>query len=347
MTSIPAQAMKSFFRLASVVVITAVAVTAHAQAPIRVGASLSQTGSFGALGQNQLRGYQLCINHANEKGGVLGRKLELIVEDDQSQAKTAVGIYERLITQVKVDAVLSPYSSPITDAVAELTEKHRMLMVSAAAASTSIFKKGRRYIFMVASPAEAYLSGLIEMASAQGLKTIAILYEDTLFPRSIAQGAVDLAKRRGLQVVHFEAYGKGSSEFASILGRIRAKNPDVLGGATYFEDAIAIARHAKELDVNPKMLGLTSGVDLPKFYEVLGRSAEFIYGGSKWEVELAATRAGGLIPMARQYPGAHEFVEAHRKAFPGADDPTYHTAEGYAACHILLETVRRAGSLHT
>jgi len=200
---------------------------------------------------------------------------------------------------------------------------------------------------MVAAPAEAYLSGLIEMASARGLKTIAILYEDTLFPRSIAQGAVELAKRRGLQVVHFEAYAKGSNEFASILGRVRAKNPDVLGGATYFEDAIAITRHAKELDVNPKMLGLTSGVDLPKFYEVLGRSAEFIYGGSKWEVELAATRAGGLIPLARQYPGAHEFVEAHRKVFPGADDPTYHTAEGYAACQILLEAVKRAGSLNS
>ena len=52
------------------------------------------------------------------------------------------------------------------------------------------------------------------------------------------------------------------------------------------------------------------------------RSAEFIYGGSKWEVELASTRAGGLVPMARQYPGAREFVEAHRKGFPGADDPT-------------------------
>ena len=74
---------------------------AQAQQPIRIGASLSQTGSFAALGQNQLRGYQLCIKHANEKGGVLGRKIELIVEDDQSQAATAVGIYEKLITQWK------------------------------------------------------------------------------------------------------------------------------------------------------------------------------------------------------------------------------------------------------
>ena len=107
------------------------ATTADAQQPLRIGASLSQTGSFAALGQNQLRGYQLCIKHANEKGGVLGRKLELFVEDDQSKAATAVGIYEKLITQDKVDAILGPYSSPITEAVANVNEKYQMPMVAA------------------------------------------------------------------------------------------------------------------------------------------------------------------------------------------------------------------------
>ena len=103
------------FGLAGVVLAASIAVTAHAQTPIRVGASLSLTGSFANLGQNQLRGYQLCVKHANEKGGVLGRKLELVFEDDQSQAPVAVRIYEKLITQDKVDAILGPYSSPITD----------------------------------------------------------------------------------------------------------------------------------------------------------------------------------------------------------------------------------------
>jgi branched-chain amino acid transport system substrate-binding protein len=70
----------------------------EAQPPIRIGASASKTGTYAALGQNQLRGYQLCVKHTNEKGGLLGRKLELLVEDDQSQPATAVRIYERLIT---------------------------------------------------------------------------------------------------------------------------------------------------------------------------------------------------------------------------------------------------------
>jgi branched-chain amino acid transport system substrate-binding protein len=82
----------------------------EAQASIRIGASVSQTGSFAALGQNQLRGYQLCVNQANEEGGVLGRKIEPLVNDDESKAATAVATYEKLIGQDKVDAILGPYS---------------------------------------------------------------------------------------------------------------------------------------------------------------------------------------------------------------------------------------------
>src|SRR5713226_6376910 len=93
------------------VLLGALATTGDAQQPLRIGASLSQTGSFAALGQNQLRGYQLCVKHANDKGGVLGRKLELIVEDDESKGPSAAAIYEKLIAQTKVDAVLGPYSS--------------------------------------------------------------------------------------------------------------------------------------------------------------------------------------------------------------------------------------------
>ena len=84
----------------------ALAPVAEAQPPIRIGASLSQTGAGAAIGQDQLRGYQLCVKHLNDKGGVLGRKLELVVYDDGSDPATAVRLYEKLITQDKVDLVL-------------------------------------------------------------------------------------------------------------------------------------------------------------------------------------------------------------------------------------------------
>ncbi len=141
-----------------------------------------------------------------------------------------------------------------------------------------------------------------------------------------------------------EGYSKGTTDFAPILNRVRAANLDVLAAATYFEDAVAISRQLKAANVSPKMFGVTVGGDLPKFYETLGRTAEFIYGASQWEPELVTLRAGGLIPIARQYPGALEFVGAHRKEFPGAD-LSYHSAGGYGGCEIFVEAIRRAGSL--
>ena len=105
---------------------------------------------------------------------------------------------------------------------------------------------------------------------------------------------------------------------------------------------MAITRRMKALDVSPRMVGFTAGpAALLKFYEVLGRDAEFVYVASPWLPELVEVRAGGLIPIARQYPGAREFVESSKKEFPGVSPP----APGYAACQILVEAIRRVGSL--
>ncbi|MEK7387110.1 MAG: amino acid ABC transporter substrate-binding protein, partial [candidate division NC10 bacterium] len=307
---------------------------AEAQPPVRIGASASKTGAYAALGQNQLRGYQLCVKHTNEKGGVLGRKLELVVEDDQSQSATAVRIYERLITQEKVDFVLGPYGSPMTVPVINLTEKYRMPMVAATLGTTSIFREGRKFIFMVYSPGEVYLEGFVELAARNGLKTIALIGEDSIFPHAVVKGASELAKKRGLQVVFAETYPKGTTDFSAILTRVRATTPDAFGAATYFEDAVAVTRQMKELNLNPKMYAATIGVGQPEFYKRLERTAEFVYGPSQWEPEFVTIRAGGLIPIARQYPGAREFVEAHHREYPGAD-LSYQTAAGYAGCQVL------------
>jgi branched-chain amino acid transport system substrate-binding protein len=315
-----------------------------AQPPIRIGASVSQTGAYALVSQNQLRGYQLCVKHTNEKGGVLGRGLELYVEDDSSESATAARTYEKLITQNKVDAVLGPYSSPITEAVADVTEKHRMAMVAPGASATSIFRKGRKFIFMQASPGETRFEGLIDIAAKRALKTIAVINEDTLGSKALAQGALELAKKRGLSVVLVEAYPRGTTDFSAILTKVRAANPDVLAAGTTFEDAVAITRQLRELGVSPKMFGVTPGGEPPQFYDILGRGAEFVYGTSQWEPELVTLRAGGLIPIARQYPGAREFVASHRKEFPGAE-LSYHSAGGYGACQVLMEAIRRAGSL--
>src|SRR5262247_2904882 len=305
---------------------------AFAQGPIRIGASLSLTGTYAEPASFQSGGYKLCERDLNAKGGLLGRKVEMVVYDDQSQPATGVRLYEKLITEDKVDAVMGPYSSAISEAVANVTEKYKKVMVAPLAATTSIFKKGRKYAFMVISPAEVYLEGLVDLAAKRGLKTIAIVNEDTLFPKTAAVGTAELAKKKGLQIVLQEAYPKGNTDFSALLTKIKAANPDVIAAGTYFDDAVAITRQMKELNVNPKMFGVTVGGDLPEFYDLLKQNAEYVYGASQWEPTLA-------------YPGQREFLEAYKRKFNR--EPSYHAAAGHAGCVVYLEAVKRAGSIES
>src|SRR5207248_4306894 len=139
-----------------------------------------------------------------------------------------------------------------------------------------------------------YFEGLLDIATKRGLKTLAVINEDTLFPKAAAIGTATLAKRKGLQLVLQEAYPKGNTDFSALLTKIKAVNPDVLAAATYFDDAVALTRQTKELNVNPKMYGVTVGGDLPEFYDVLKSAAEYVYGVTQWEPVL-------------NYPGNQEF----------------------------------------
>jgi branched-chain amino acid transport system substrate-binding protein len=327
--------MTSWKRLAPValagVVFASLPLPVAAQTPIKIGASMSVTGTYAKPGTYQKQGYDVCIDELNAKGGILGRKVELVIYDDQSTPATAVRLYEKLITEDKVDAVMGPYSSAVSEAVANVTEKYKKVMVAPLAATTSIFKKGRKYIFMVITPAENYLDGLIDMAAKRGLKTVAIIHEDTLFPKASAAGTAEAAKKKGMQVVLQEAYPKGNTDFSALLVKIKAANPDVIAAGTYFDDAVAITRQMKELNVNPKMFGLTVGGDLPEFYDLLKQNADYVYGSTQWDESLP-------------YPGQKEFLAAYKAKFKG-QEPSYHTAAGYAGCLIYAEAVKRAGTL--
>ena len=303
---------------------------AEAQRVIRIGASISMTGTYAKPGTYGREGYVLCQKHVNDRGGLLNRQVEMVFYDDRSDPQTGVRLYEKLISEDRVDAVMGPYSSAITEAAVNVTEKYKKLMLAPLASTTSIWEKGRRYVVMVVSPAEVFLEGLLDMAAKNGLKTVAFINEDTLFPKASIKGAVEQARKRGLEVVFQEAYPKGHTDFSALLLKIKAARPDVLGAATYFDDVVAITRQMKELDVNVKMFGSTVGGDLPEYYKLLGKTAEFVYGSSQWEPSLP-------------YPGAREFVEAYEREF--SRPPSYHSAAAYAGCQIFADAARRVGSL--
>jgi branched-chain amino acid transport system substrate-binding protein len=303
-----------------------------AQQSLRIGVSLSITGKqYSVQGGYGREGYLLCQKDVNAQGGVLRRSIEFVIYDDGSDEKTAARNYEKLITEDKVDAVLGPYGSAITEAVADVTEKHRKLMIAPMAATTSIWEKGRRYLIMMLAPVEGLSEGLLDLAARNGLKTVAVIKLDGLVANAAANGASELAKTKGLQLVFSETYPNGTTNFSGILSKVKATKPDVLMAASIrLEDLVAITRQARELDLNVSMLSSVPYGLLPDYYKQLGKDAEFVYSGSFWETSLP-------------YPGNQEFVTAYEKEFKRA--PAVQSAGAYAACRLLTETVQRIGSL--
>ena len=301
-----------------------------AQQTMRIGASTSITGRDNVQGGYVRDGYALCEQQVNGKGGVLGRPIEFLIRDDGSDPKTAVGIYEQLITQDKVDAVMGPYGSAVTEAVADVTEKYHKLMVAPAAGSTSIWEKGRKYLVMVLSPLETSTAGTIDLATRNGLKTIAVINVDTLPAKAVANGALDLARKKGLQVVLHESYPAGTTDFSDLLGKVKAANPDVLVVNYTPAEVIAMTRQMSELGVHVKMLSATPGGGFPEYSKALGKTAELVFAGSYWDPELA-------------YPGNQAFVAAYQKEFKR--DPSFLSSASYAGCQLFVEGVRRAGTL--
>src|SRR5262245_30130485 len=162
-----------------------------AQTPIRIGAALSATGNYSVQGGYQREGYLLCQKHVNSQGGVLGRPIEFVIYDDASDEKTVVRLYEKLITEDKVDAVLGPYGSQLTEVAADVNERHHKLMIAPTAASTLIWEKGRRYLIMMLSPVESLPEGLLDLAARNGLKRLAVIKLDGLVANAWTKGTVE------------------------------------------------------------------------------------------------------------------------------------------------------------
>ncbi len=297
--------------------------------PIRIGATMSETGAYATQGIPARNGYLLCQEHVNAEGGLLGRPIQFIIHDDESDSERAPALYEQLIEEEGVDAIMGPYGSTLTEAVAPVTERHGQVHISPLAATTSIWEQGREYLFMVLPPAELFLAGLIDMAAEAGYERVAVIHEDVLFPGAAAQGAVDLAQEMGMEVVLYSSYPSGTDDFSSLLDEVEAGEVEVLAmAASALDDFAQVVRQMKEADVNVQMFG-TSGA-VVEFQEALGDDAEYVFGLSAWEPSLPN-------------PGNEAFVQAFEEAYGQA--PSFHAAGGYGSCQLFVEAVEAAGSL--
>jgi branched-chain amino acid transport system substrate-binding protein len=298
---------------------------------IAIGAAVSTTGSNGRTGLYQQEAYLLWEEQKNASGGLLGRPVRMVLYDDQSDPATGARLYERLLTEDQVDLILGPYSSSVTQAVAQVTERAGQPMLAAGASASDIWERGYQYVFGVYSVAEDYFKSIIvDIAPEQGYKTAAIIYEDTLFPTSTASGAAAHCEAAGIEVVVNEKYPAKATDVSSVLTRVREANPDMLIGGSYLPDAVLITRQSKELGVNAKLFAFSVGAAQPDFVESLGDDANYVLGPSMWEPQIES-------------PGNAEFVAAYKGKFNR--EPDYHSAAGYAACQVLEAAVTQVGGL--
>jgi branched-chain amino acid transport system substrate-binding protein len=261
---------------------------------------------------------------------LLGRGVELVYYDDQSSPETSARLYERLITQDKVDLLLGPYGSDITMAASTVAEQHNFPMVATGAASGDIWTRGYRNIFGVDAEADHYMDLLIESAAGAGLKTIALVYGDSDFPRHVADGVRVQAAKHNMELVFEAEYVPEAADYPALAKAIKAAHPDLVIGGTYLDDSIALVRAAKAADLSPKAFAFTVGPALKKFVDELGPDANGMLGIVAW-------MRSGAIPMAMDFSYRYKEKFGH--------NASYVAALGYGGAQVLEAAVRLAGSL--
>lgn len=325
--------MKRFLRIVLCVALVAAPLLTALPATARdilVGASVALTGKYSRTGQEQLDGIKMWVHDVNAHGGLLGRKVKLVYYDDESKPDTGAKLYEKLITDDKVDLLLGPYSSAVTLAASTVAEKHHFPMVSSGASSSKIWSRGYKNVFGLYTLGTTYMNQILQFAKSKGLKRVALIYADTAFPRNVAKGVKITAKRLGMQIVFEEEYGKATTDFAAMIQKMRLERPDVVIGGSYLPDSTAFIRQAKENRLYAKIFAFAVGPGLPDFGKNLGSDAEGVMGNTQWEPTL-------------KIPGAKRFAEEYARQF--GHMPGYHAAGGYGAGQVLEAAVKRAGSL--
>lgn len=297
--------------------------------PILVGTSVSLSGSYAASALYSLEGYKLWVEQVNKRGGLLGRPVKLIYYDDKSDANTGVQLYEKLITADKVDLIVGPYSSGVTSAVSTVAEKHKMAMLGPEAADVKIYSRGYKYNFQGQTQAGKYMLGALVLAKANGYKTLAMLAEDTAFPKAVSEEVAKIAGSYGLTVVFNETYPKGASDFSALLTKVKQLKPDVIFANSYLPDSQGIIRQAREQEVNAKLFAVAVGAAEPEFGN-LGSTADYVFGATQWAANMK-TR------------GNAEFVQAYKQMF--GRDPDYHSASNFGAMEVVEAAVKKAGSI--
>ncbi|MGE0037538.1 MAG: amino acid ABC transporter substrate-binding protein [Xanthobacteraceae bacterium] len=234
--------------------------TVRAADPIKVGFSMALTGAVAPNGKQNLLALEIWRDDVNAKGGLLGRPVELVYYDDQSNPNLVPGIYTKLISVDKVDLLLGPYATNMVAPAMPVLMQNNKMTISLLGINVNRQFNYPRYFSMVPGGDEgtlAFSRGWFELAAAQKPKpsTVAIVSADAEFGKTACDGARESAKKNGFKVVYDKSYPPGNADMVPIVRAIQATNADLVFACAYPPDTVGIVRAANEIGLTPKMFG--------------------------------------------------------------------------------------------
>ena len=336
--------MKRRTLLGAAITIAGLALVSNADAqqpPIKIGMSMAQTGGLAGGGKASLLGTEIWRDDINARGGLLGRKVELVVYDDKSSAAETPAIYSKLLDVDKVDLLFSPYATVPTAPIMPLVKQRGMVLIGNFSFQINS-KIGHDLWFYVApwGPADSWASAFLDIGQKAGGKTVALLTADQEFAQNLATTAREVATKRNMAIVFDQAYPPNTVEFSGIIRALKAAKPDVVYVASYPPDSAGILRAINEIGIgdNVKLFGGGMvGLQFGPVMENLGSLVNGVVNFNTW-----------LPEPSMYYDGTKAFFETYSKrAVEAKVDPLgYYLAPfGYAQGQLIEAAVKSVGSL--
>ena len=312
--------------------------TAIAAQPVRIGYSMSLTGLFAEAAPSQVTAYELWRDQVNAAGGLdVGgekRMVEFVRYDDQSNPANAVKIYEKLITEDKVDLLAAPWGTPFQLAIAPVVTRYKFPVVGNTAASVQLRKVAPGYIWFPTSAIPDKMGDqLAKMMKAKGVKSAAILSNVLPFSQEVKSFLLPALEKEGVKVSVNEDYPPDIKDMTALLTKTAAAAPDAVIALSYPGDSFLFARQAKELGLKAPFTFMMVGPTFAAFQKAYGDSVNNVVTIGHWSRNKA--------DWAKAKPFYDAYVAKYKEA-PDALD----TVLSYMSMEILQQAVAKAGLDH-
>jgi branched-chain amino acid transport system substrate-binding protein len=328
-----------FLSVAAALALATAGGTSLAQAPIKVGMSMPQTGSLGAGGKAALVALQMWVEDVNAKGGLLGRKVDFIVYDDQTNPALTPAIYTKLLDVDKVDLLIAPYGTVPTAPIMPLVKQRGLLLMGNFSFQVNHTVKHDMWFNNTPwNTAASWFDGYFMAGQKLGAKTIAFLAADQEFAQNLANGAKELAKKGGLKTVYEQNYPPSTVDFSSMIRAIRAAKADLVFVASYPNDSVAIVKAVNEIGVGESVKLFGGGMVGLQFTPNMVSLGSLLNG---------IVNYNSYVP-GMKFPGIEEFLQRYsKKAVEAKVDPLgfYLPPFNYAIGQMLEQAVTATKSL--